>query len=105
MSDTLSALVGTKFRGAQAITCIAQMRVGDGVRLEREPNNQHDAKAIACHYLGQHVGYIPRIVNERIAPLMDRGIAVTATVERVPVIEGGRVKSEPRLLLTWDAPV
>ena len=44
--------------------------------LYREPNNPHDANAIAVKAWGKYdLGYIPRDLAEKLAPLLDEGKA------------------------------
>lgn len=97
-----SALVGTKFQGRPAVDAAAEMHVGEAVLLKREPRNSFDRNAIACHFLEVRCGYLPRAVSERMAPIMDRGVAVVATVTRAPSVVDGKMKSEPMLRLTWE---
>lgn len=93
-----TCIVGTRFRGADAITAIRQMRPNSPVRLEREPHNPFDALAVACYFRGVHVGFIPRQANERIAQALDRGALVTAIVETPPgITPAGFIVTEPGL--------
>ncbi len=41
------------------------------VALVREPNNKFDKRAIALHFNGQKIGYLPRESNKTISILMD----------------------------------
>ncbi len=104
-----TTIVGTVFRGPEARTACALMRPGDVVLLQREPANPHDRFAIACYYLGRHVGYLPRQVDPRVAEALDFGIAVTCTVREPPVVEpapakagGPRIRAEPKLTVEWE---
>lgn len=48
--------------------------------LVREPDNEHDANAIAVVLLDETVGYVPAQVAERLAPQLDAfgpGVAIT----------------------------
>lgn len=103
MPDILSVIVGTKFRGDQAMSAIAKMRPGDVVELRRERENAYDSDAVACRYLGIHVGYLPRRVNVPIARAMDDGAQLTARVEQIPLFSGRRIEREPRLQISWAA--
>jgi predicted dienelactone hydrolase len=99
-----TVLVGTSFKGAAAIEAIAKMVAGSAVRLTREPENRHDAFAVACHYLGAHVGYIPKRTNPRIAQALDCGVPVHCTVSEPGLVRGHRVVTEPKLTVTWRQP-
>ncbi len=59
------------------------MRVGDALRLEREPNNLHDARAISVQWRGYKLGYVPRAQNAALAWAMDRGESLDARVSRL----------------------
>jgi hypothetical protein len=98
-----TVLVGTAFKGAAAKAAIALMRPGDAVQLVREPNNQFDRLAVACHYRGLHVGYIPRQANPAIARALDAGLDVTCTVREAPVVQGPVVRQEPKLTVSWES--
>lgn len=97
-----TVLVGTGFRGQPARTAVALMRPGDEVLLEREPDNAHDRLAIGCHYLGRHVGYVPKQANPWISAAMDAGHKVTCTVAEPPVVHGLVIKREPKLIVSWE---
>lgn len=98
-----TVLVGTGFRGHGAKAAVALMRAGDEVTLEREPGNPHDKLAVGCHYLGRHVGYIPRQANPRIAAALDEGRNVTCVVREPPVVVRNQiVRVEPKLTVSWE---
>ena len=59
------------------------MRVGDPLRLEREPDNMHDARAISVQWQGHKLGYVPRAQNAALAWAMDRGESLDARVSRL----------------------
>lgn len=99
-----TVLVGTSFKGSVAIEAVSRMMTGSVVRLEREPENPKDALAVACHYLGMHVGYIPRQVNRRIANALDDGMVVHCTVQAPPIVKNNRIVTEPKLTVRWDQP-
>lgn len=56
---------------------------GDTLRLKREPQNEHDARAIAVWKGNVKCGYVPREKNEVIASLMDAGKTVFARAEKL----------------------
>jgi hypothetical protein len=59
------------------------MRVGDALRLEREPDNVHDGRAISVQWRGHKLGYVPRAQNAALAWAMDRGKNLEARVSRL----------------------
>jgi len=59
------------------------MRIGDALRLEREPENVHDARAIGVRWQGYKLGYVPRAQNAALAWAMDRGENLHARVSRL----------------------
>lgn len=59
------------------------MRVGDALKLEREPDNLHDARAISVQWRGHKLGYVPRAQNAALAWAMDRGESLDARVSRL----------------------
>ncbi|WP_041454982.1 HIRAN domain-containing protein [Anaerolinea thermophila] len=57
------------------------LKSGVPLKLVREPQNLYDENAIAVHTLqGQHLGYIPRSLNEIPARIADQGIPLEAKV-------------------------
>ena len=102
MAEIPCAVVGTKFRGRDAMKAIGLMKPGDPVRLDREAHNQHDSNAVAVYYLSLHVGYLPRQANPRIAAAMDAGITPAAVVEITPIVRGNWIDREPRILVSWS---
>ena len=59
------------------------MRIGDALKLEREPDNVHDARAISVQWRGHKLGYVPRAQNAALAWAMDRGERLDARVSRL----------------------
>lgn len=71
------------FRYHQAPEVWQEMRVGDALRLEREPDNVHDARAVSVQWRGHKLGYVPRAQNAALAWAMDRGEILDARVSRL----------------------
>lgn len=44
------------------------------ILLEREPENEYDTNAIKVLANGKKIGYIPRLIAEHFAPLLDSGV-------------------------------
>jgi hypothetical protein len=59
------------------------MRVGDVLRLEREPDNAYDGRAVRVEWQGHKLGYVPRAHNAALAWAMDRGEVLDARVSRL----------------------
>ncbi len=73
--------------------CLA---LGMPLRLQRQPQNPHDALAIEVHAAGPEpfkLGYVPRKHNPVLARLMDAGKELTA---RLSQVEGG-LWGDPRM--------
>jgi hypothetical protein len=65
-------------------TVIARCQVGEQIYLVREPDNPHDENAIRCFRTnGEDIGYLPAWKAEEIAPILDKGRAVTARILRL----------------------
>lgn len=56
------------------------LKVGDGLRLKREPHNHYDQKAIEVFWKDHKLGYVPRVDNSAIAQMMDRGLILEAKI-------------------------
>ncbi|HEY5341043.1 MAG TPA: helicase-related protein [Candidatus Aquilonibacter sp.] len=72
-------LAGVSFEGRQ--DTIAGLRVGAELTLERQPDNPHDANAIAMRYGTLQLGFIKRGIAKHIAPLIDAGAQYRARIE------------------------
>jgi hypothetical protein len=51
--------------------------------LERERDNPHDPDAVALHWRGRKLGYLPRGENLVAARLLDRQRPLSARIERL----------------------
>lgn len=80
-----SKIVGVSFEGRQ--DTVAGLRAGDQLDLVRQPDNLHDAQAIAVRFGMLQIGYLRKEIARRIAPLMDGGERYAAAVTDVT---GGR---------------
>ena len=76
-----SPLAGFNYH--QATEVWQGMRIGDALKLEREPDNVHDARAISVQWRGHKLGYVPRAQNAALAWAMDRGESLDARVSRL----------------------
>lgn len=92
--EIFADIVGTHFRGSEAKRIANSLEEGDTVELEREPDNQYDANAVACYAQGEHIGYIPAANNTALALALDDGEECIAEVI-------GRNGSKPTLLIRW----
>lgn len=80
------AIAGGFYHGLQAAQ--ATLRPGMALDLRREPDNPHDADAVAVHLPnGLMLGYVPRVANTPVARLMDGGRPVRAEIVRMLMAE------------------
>ncbi len=70
------------------------MKVGDALRLQREPQNRYDPHAIAVYWQQLKLGYIPRRENRTLAQMLDRGQILNTQIEQLQSEAGpwGRVE-------------
>jgi hypothetical protein len=59
------------FRYYKGPELLGKMQTGDMLELVREPNNEHDACAIALHFNNEKIGFIPAQENEMLSRLLD----------------------------------
>lgn len=59
------------FRHYEGMNCLDQMKEGDLLELVREPKNEYDSCAIALHWQGKKIGFIPASINEMLSFLLD----------------------------------
>lgn len=76
-----SPLAGFQYH--EAGTLWAELTVGDGLTLAREPDNAHDAHAVRVEWRGRMLGYLPRAENRAVAAEMDRGGRVEARIAKL----------------------
>jgi len=83
-----SPLAGFKYYDGKELW--SELRVGDALRLVREPANLHDANAIRVEWKERMLGYVPRRDNAHLARQMDRGAAIEARVTGLKSRPNGR---------------
>lgn len=77
-------IAGTQFHEVSESADLAALAAGDDLELRREPDNPHDEYAVAVYTRAQRkLGFIPRHQNRTIARIMDQGVPVTATIDKV----------------------
>jgi hypothetical protein len=77
-------IVAGALRSAERRDACEQLAVAEGVLLEREPDNRHDENAILIlTQAGDELGYVPREDAKAMAPLMDAGGWVDATIKKL----------------------
>lgn len=92
------SIVGSSFYPG-AGNWIAKLAPGQQLRVEREPQNEYDANAIAVWIFAQKLGHFPRGFAAEVAPLMDRGFKLSATKSRDPRFAGTGV-----MVIEWEKP-
>jgi hypothetical protein len=83
-----SPLAGFKYYDGRELW--GELRVGDALRLVREPANPHDANAIRVEWKERMLGYVPRRDNAHLARQMDRGAAIEARITGLKSRPNGR---------------
>lgn len=73
-------VVGTKYEGRPGR--IEKLKVGDKLKLVREPNNEYDANAIDLRSSLGSVGHLPAEIAEMLSPLLDSH-SISCTAETV----------------------
>jgi hypothetical protein len=76
-----SPLAGFKYHQAPAVW--RDLRVGDALQLEREPDNAYDSGAVRVRWQGHMLGYVPRAHNAALAWAMDGGETLSAHISRL----------------------
>jgi hypothetical protein len=83
-----SPLAGFKYYDGKALW--GQLKVGDALKLVREPHNPHDANAIRVEWEGRMLGYVPRRENAHLARQMDHGALIEARITQLRERRNGR---------------
>jgi len=82
-------LAGVTFEGRQE--AVARLVPGTPLRVVRQPDNPHDANAIALHDAhGAQIGYFNRRLAGALAPVIDAGVEYDVEVTDVTGGDGGR---------------
>lgn len=55
------------------------------LELRRDPDNQYDGNAVQVRYMGYMLGHLAKEIAARIAPLLDSGKEIRATVFQVRI--------------------
>jgi len=76
-----SPLAGFRYHAGAEVW--RELRVGDRLELAREPDNAHDANAVAVLWRGRKLGYVPRSENAALAWGLDRGTSLRARISAV----------------------
>jgi len=76
-----SALAGFRYHAAAEVW--DQLRVGDALMMEREPDNPHDGNAVSLSWRGRKLGYVPRRENAVLAWGLERGEPLRARISRL----------------------
>jgi hypothetical protein len=76
-----SPLSGCQYHRAEGVWDF--LRIGEALRLVREPLNQHDPNAIAVYFKNDRLGYVPRSENRALAVMMDHGEEIRGHVTRL----------------------
>ena len=61
--------------------------VGAELKLVREPDNEHDANAVAVYFHEEQLGYVPRVENTAIAQMLVRGEHLEASISKLHLTE------------------
>lgn len=78
-------VAGVQYHAGKAVW--GQLRVGDALTLEREPDNPYDPRAVRVLWQGHMLGYVPRAGNETVARLLDQGVRLAG---RITHLQPGR---------------
>jgi len=76
-----SPLAGFRYHAAAEVW--QEMRIGDLLELQREPDNPHDANAVSVSWRGRKLGYLPRRENAAASWSLDRGQRLSARISRL----------------------
>ncbi|MBC6493024.1 HIRAN domain-containing protein [Flavihumibacter stibioxidans] len=78
------------FRHYEGMKLLDAMKTGDLLELVREPENEYDPCAIALHWQGKKIGFVPADTNEMLSYLLD-----TDALSLFAVITHLEKKSQP----------
>lgn len=73
-----SPVAGFQYHRGESVW--AELGVGEGVTLVREPDNVFDSRAVRVDWRDNKLGYVPRIDNAAVSHLLDTGQPVSAEI-------------------------
>ena len=76
-----SPLAGFQYHAGASVW--DDLKVGEVLKLTREPGNSHDPYAVRVDWRDQQLGYLPRAENHAVAAEMDRGGRVEARIAKL----------------------
>ena len=76
-----SPLAGFQYHQGEIIW--PQLKIGDALTLQREPQNQRDSHAIAVYWNQSKLGYVPRRENRTLAQMLDREQNLQAQIQQL----------------------
>src|SRR3954469_6535531 len=76
-----SPLAGFRYHAAAEVW--EELRVGERLELQREPDNTHDANALSVWWRGHKLGYLPRRDNAAASWTLDRGQQLSARISKL----------------------
>ena len=76
-----SPLAGFQYHAAAELW--PELRVGDALKLIREPDNPHDGNAVRVEWRGRMLGYLPRAENGAVAAELARGGLVSGRIAQL----------------------
>lgn len=82
----------------RAVAMMRALPTGTVLELVREPGNAADSNAVAVHYRGRRLGYVPATTARTVARVMDWGTELHAVVDNVML--DGSVKPYPDVFCT-----
>lgn len=83
-----SPLAGFRYNGGKLVW--DDLRVGDALKLVREPDNPFDADAIRLEWNGRRIGYVPRRENNDLGRQLDAGTVLEARITELAKRRNGR---------------
>lgn len=112
-------VVGTRYEDRESN--IEKMKIDSPVLLVRQPDNEYDSNAISVHTIIDEkeydIGFVPAIVSETLAPMIDSGEKIYSDLHRLGRLEVKRydyieknsefipyLTLEPRLILEIRIP-
>lgn len=80
-----------------------RLRQGDALQLVREPHNRYDCRAVAIHWRGCKLGYLPRVENTAVSQMLDRGQRLAASIARLQASPDPWRRIRVRITLQLDS--
>ncbi|MHB2149850.1 HIRAN domain-containing protein [Calditrichota bacterium LG25] len=79
------SVAGFRFYEGEAL--LPQMKTGQVLQLQLDPENEYDKYAVKIFYKGRHIGFVPRSDNKHICRLLRQKVKLICRIAEIRLDE------------------